>query len=87
MTSTIGFLPNIGPLEIAIVVVVVILVFGPKRLPEVAKSVGQGFRNFKGSALGEDVEKEKLAESNAKVSRKEAEAARAKAGGKDKPES
>lgn len=87
MTSIVGFLPNIGPLEIGIVLVVVLLIFGPKRIPEVAKSVGQGFRNFKGSASGEDVEKEKLAKQNAQVSKAEAEVARAEAREKSKSES
>ena len=87
MTSTIGFLPNIGPLEIGIVLVVVLLIFGPKRIPEVAKSVGQGFRNFRGSVAGDDEEPEKLAKANAEVSKEEAEAARAEAREKSKTES
>ena len=87
MTPITGFLPNIGPLEIGIVLVVVILIFGPKRLPEVAKSIGQGFRNFKGSATGEDEKPEKLAKANAEVSKEEAEAARTEAREKSKTES
>jgi sec-independent protein translocase protein TatA len=42
-------MPNIGPLEIAIVLVVVLVIFGPKRLPELGKSMGRGIREFKGS--------------------------------------
>jgi sec-independent protein translocase protein TatA len=45
---------NIGPLEIAIVLIIALLVFGPKRLPELGKSVGKGIREFKGSISGED---------------------------------
>jgi sec-independent protein translocase protein TatA len=52
---------NIGPLEIAIVLIIALLVFGPKRLPELGKSVGKGIREFKGSISGED-EDEKPAE-------------------------
>jgi sec-independent protein translocase protein TatA len=38
---------SIGPLEIGIVLVVALLVFGPKRLPELGGSVGRGLREFK----------------------------------------
>jgi len=47
-------MPNIGPLEIAIVLVIVLVVFGPKRLPELGKSMGKGIREFKGSLSMED---------------------------------
>ena len=42
-------IPNIGPLEIAIVLVIALVVFGPKRLPELGKSAGRGLKEFKGS--------------------------------------
>ncbi|MGK2956284.1 MAG: twin-arginine translocase TatA/TatE family subunit [Solirubrobacterales bacterium] len=42
-------IPNIGPLEIAIVLIIALVVFGPKRLPELGKSVGRGLKEFKGS--------------------------------------
>jgi sec-independent protein translocase protein TatA len=47
-------MPNIGPLEIAIVLVIVLIVFGPKRLPELGKSLGEGIRGFRGSLSGDD---------------------------------
>ena len=47
-------MPNVGPLEIAIVLVIALVVFGPKRLPELGKSVGKGIREFKGSLSMED---------------------------------
>ena len=50
-------MPNIGPLEIAIVLVIALVIFGPKRLPELGKSVGDGFREFKGSISGENDER------------------------------
>jgi sec-independent protein translocase protein TatA len=46
----------IGPWEIAILLVVVLLVFGPKRLPEMGKSLGRGMREFKSSISGKDDE-------------------------------
>jgi sec-independent protein translocase protein TatA len=50
-----------GPMELAIVAVVVLLIFGPKRLPDLAKSLGGGLRSFKESVAGDD-EPEKLPE-------------------------
>ena len=45
-------MPNIGPLEIAIVLVIALVIFGPSRLPELGKSAGKGFREFKDSITG-----------------------------------
>jgi sec-independent protein translocase protein TatA len=47
----------IGPWEIAILLVIVLLVFGPKRLPEMGRSLGKGMREFKNSITGRDEEK------------------------------
>ena len=47
-------MPNIGPLEIAIVVIIALIIFGPKRLPELGKSLGDGMREFKASISGEN---------------------------------
>jgi sec-independent protein translocase protein TatA len=49
-------LGNIGPLEIGIVLVIALLVFGPKRLPELGGSLGKGMRDFSKGIKGEDVE-------------------------------
>lgn len=40
---------NIGPGEIAIVLTLALIVFGPKKLPELGKALGQGIGNFKKS--------------------------------------
>jgi sec-independent protein translocase protein TatA len=42
-------MPNVGPMELAIVLVVALIVLGPKRLPEVGRSLGKGMREFKDS--------------------------------------
>jgi sec-independent protein translocase protein TatA len=44
--------PNIGPLELIIVLVIVLLIFGPKRLPGLGKQLGSGMREFKDSIAG-----------------------------------
>lgn len=45
---------SIGPLEIILVIVVLLVIFGPKRLPSLGKSLGTGMREFKESITGED---------------------------------
>ena len=46
-------MPNVGPFELAIVLIIALVVFGPKRLPELGKSVGRGIREFKSSISGD----------------------------------
>lgn len=43
---------GIGPLELVIVLVIALIVLGPKRLPEVGRSLGRGMREFKESISG-----------------------------------
>ena len=47
-------MPNIGPMELIIVLVIALIVLGPKRLPDAGKSLGRGIREFKGSISGEN---------------------------------
>jgi sec-independent protein translocase protein TatA len=46
-------LGNIGPLEIVVVLIIALIVFGPKRLPELGRSLGRGIREFRGSVGGD----------------------------------
>jgi sec-independent protein translocase protein TatA len=47
-----GFISAPGPLELLVILVVALLVLGPKRLPEAARSVGRGMRELKDSLAG-----------------------------------
>lgn len=40
-------IPNIGPMEIGIVLLIALLVFGPKKLPSLGRSLGQGITEFR----------------------------------------
>jgi sec-independent protein translocase protein TatA len=45
---------DISPIQILIVLVIALLVFGPRRLPEMGRSIGRGIREFKGAILDDD---------------------------------
>lgn len=46
-------MPNIGPMEILVVLIIALVVFGPKRIPELGKSLGRGINEFRGSVSGD----------------------------------
>jgi sec-independent protein translocase protein TatA len=46
--------PTIGPLELGIVLVIAVLLVGPKKLPGLGRSVGQGVRELRTSLAGAD---------------------------------
>lgn len=54
---------NIGPMELGIVLVIALIVLGPKKLPEVGRSLGKGMREFKDSISGatQDDDRERAA--------------------------
>jgi sec-independent protein translocase protein TatA len=52
-------MPNIGPLELVIVLIIVLVIFGPKRLPGLGRSLGSGMREFKDSVTGKTKEDER----------------------------
>jgi sec-independent protein translocase protein TatA len=49
---------NIGLPEILVVLVIALIIFGPKRLPELGRSMGKGIREFRHSISGKDDEEE-----------------------------
>jgi sec-independent protein translocase protein TatA len=49
---------GIGPLELVIVLVIVLVVFGPKRLPSLGRQLGAGMREFKDSVTGKSSDDE-----------------------------
>ena len=51
-------MPNIGPLELIIVLVIILVVFGPKRLPSLGRQLGAGMREFKDSVTGKSKDEE-----------------------------
>jgi sec-independent protein translocase protein TatA len=46
-------MPSIGPMELIVILVIALLVLGPKRLPSAGRSLGEGLRGFKESINGE----------------------------------
>jgi sec-independent protein translocase protein TatA len=55
-----SMLGNIGPLEIIIVLIIALIVFGPKRLPELGNSLGKGIREFRNTVTGEKDDDEEV---------------------------
>ena len=47
-------MPNIGPWEIILLLLLALLLFGAKRVPEIGRSLGRGMREFKDSVSGKD---------------------------------
>ena len=54
MVSPIAFLPNVGIPELLILLAILVLIFGPKRIPQAARSLGRSLKNFRDSVSGEE---------------------------------
>ncbi len=52
-------MPSLGPTELILILVIVVIFFGVGRLPEVFGAVGKGLREFRKASAGEDEEEEK----------------------------
>ena len=57
-------MPEIGIAGLIVILIVALLVFGPKRLPEIGRSLGKGMREFKDSITGSDEKAELPARSS-----------------------
>jgi len=51
-------MPTIGPMELIVVLIIALVVVGPKKLPELGRSLGGGMREFKDSVTGKDHDRE-----------------------------
>jgi sec-independent protein translocase protein TatA len=67
--------PNIGPTELIIVLVIVLLIFGPKRLPGLGRQLGSGMKEFKDSITGKGGRRDDDDDEDGEDSRREASAA------------
>ncbi len=52
MTSLFALIMGMGPTEIIVVLVIVLLLFGGKKIPELMKGLGQGVKEFKDASKG-----------------------------------
>ena len=50
----------VGPWQIVIIVLVIVLLFGGRKIPELMKGIGQGMKEFKKATKGEDKDKEEV---------------------------
>jgi sec-independent protein translocase protein TatA len=53
-SSFVSFMGQVGPWQIAVIVIVVLLFFGGKKIPELMKGLGQGIKSFKDGMKGEE---------------------------------
>lgn len=49
----------IGPMELALIVLIIVIIFGARKLPELGKSMGEGIKNFKRSISSKDNDEDK----------------------------
>jgi len=58
MNSFVPLFINLGPMEMAILLIIVLILFGGSRLPSLMKGMGEGIRNFK-QGMNEDPDEKK----------------------------
>ncbi len=52
-------MPRLGPWELLIILVIVLLIFGGRKIPEIARGLGEGIRSFKDSLKGDKPSEDK----------------------------
>ena len=78
---------RMGPWEIALIIAIILIVFGVGKLPHAAGAIGKGLRAFKRAESGEDEEEEETTESEQEVAAKVTKVKRKKTIARDKPNS
>ena len=65
---------RIGPWEIGLILVIILIVFGVGKLPQVSGAIGKGLRSFRRAQRGEDEEEgeEKVIKTESKVTKRKA---------------
>ena len=63
---------RMGPWEIALILVIILIIFGVGKLPQVGGAIGKGFRAFKKGQAGEEEEEEAASPKPKKTTRKKA---------------
>lgn len=53
-------MPSLGPMELIIILVIALIVIGPKKLPDAGRSIGKGMREFKDGIAGNSREDDEL---------------------------
>lgn len=57
-----GYLANIGPASLVLILIIALVIFGPGKLPGVGKALGESVHGFKKGMAGEEDEKDKKEE-------------------------
>ncbi len=52
------FLGPVGPTELILIILIIVIIFGARKLPELGKSLGEGIKNFRKSITSKDKENE-----------------------------
>lgn len=64
-------MPHVGPMEIGIILVIILIIFGAGKLPQVLGSIGKGLREFRKGQAGEYDDQPKDDQATVKSSKKE----------------
>ena len=54
----------VGPAELLLIVLIIVIIFGARRIPELGKSLGEGIKNFKKSVTNKEKDEDSLSEKN-----------------------
>ncbi len=68
----IALIGSLGNTELLLILAVAALLFGGKKIPEVAKGLGEGIRNFKSALKGDEEKKDEVSRDESKVESKQA---------------